>query len=86
VRKARRQTLDKALTKAPNPTSSRAFGRLTGPVHGERRILADPPLIVPVRDLMPMWSAPSSRSGSAFCYPAIAARCNAIGTICWTGS
>ena len=50
---ARRETFDKALAKAHSRTSARAFGRLTGVLDGERRILADPPLIMPIRDLMP---------------------------------
>jgi uncharacterized protein (DUF2252 family) len=51
--KARRKTFDKALAKARGRTSARVFGRLTGLVDGERRILPDPPLIMPVRDLVP---------------------------------
>jgi uncharacterized protein (DUF2252 family) len=53
LKKARRKTFDKALAKARSRTSTRAFGRLTGLVDGERRILPDPPLIMPVRDLVP---------------------------------
>ncbi|MEY9861049.1 uncharacterized protein (DUF2252 family) [Catenulispora sp. GAS73] len=53
LKKARRKTFDKALTKARGRTSVRAFGRLTGLVDGRRRILPDPPLIMPVRDLLP---------------------------------
>ena len=30
-----------------------AFSKLTHEVDGERRIIADPPLIVPIEDLMP---------------------------------
>jgi len=51
--KARRKTFDKALAKARGRTSARAFGKFTGVVDGERRILASPPLIMPVRDLLP---------------------------------
>jgi uncharacterized protein (DUF2252 family) len=53
LKKARRETFDKALAKARGRTSTRAFGKLTGLVDGERRILADPPLIMPIRDLLP---------------------------------
>ena len=53
LKKARRKTFDKALAKARGRNSRRAFGRLTGLVDGERRILPDPPLIMPVRDLLP---------------------------------
>lgn len=51
--KARRKTFDKALAKARGRTSARAFGKFTGVVDGERHILADPPLVMPVRDLLP---------------------------------
>ncbi|NUR61697.1 MAG: DUF2252 domain-containing protein [Catenulispora sp.] len=53
LKKARRKTFEKALAKARRRGSARAFEKLTGVVDGERRILADPPLIMPVRDLMP---------------------------------
>ncbi|NUR27430.1 MAG: DUF2252 domain-containing protein [Catenulispora sp.] len=53
LKKARRETFDKAMAKARGRTSARAFGQLTGTVDGERRILADPPLIMPIRDLLP---------------------------------
>lgn len=53
LKKARRKTFDKALAKARGRTSARAFGRLTGLVDGRRRILPDPPLIMPIRDLLP---------------------------------
>jgi uncharacterized protein (DUF2252 family) len=39
--------------KARTRDSMQAFRKLTGMVDGHRRILADPPLIVPVSDLMP---------------------------------
>ena len=51
--KERRETFDRALTKARKRTSTRAFGRLTGLVDGERRILPSPPLVMPIRDLLP---------------------------------
>jgi uncharacterized protein (DUF2252 family) len=50
--KGRRKVLDKAITKAHTRDSLRAFDKLTGMVEGRRRIIADPPLIVPIGDLL----------------------------------
>ena len=43
----------KGLAKARTKDSMQAFSKLTHEVDGQPRILADPPLIVPVRDLLP---------------------------------
>ncbi len=58
VRIARRQRtakqvarLDKNLAKARSKDSLRAFDKLTTMVDGEPRIVADPPLIVPIEDI-----------------------------------
>jgi uncharacterized protein (DUF2252 family) len=51
--KARRKQLDKARTKAMTRDSLQAYKKLTAAVDGSRRIVADPPLVVPVRDLLP---------------------------------
>jgi uncharacterized protein (DUF2252 family) len=53
LKKARRKTADKTLAKARSRTSQRAVGKLTNLVDGRRRIIADPPLVVPVTDLLP---------------------------------
>jgi uncharacterized protein (DUF2252 family) len=42
---------EKDIAKARTRDSSRVFARLTGEVDGELRIVADPPLIVPIEDL-----------------------------------
>jgi uncharacterized protein (DUF2252 family) len=52
LKKSRRKAVDKTLAKARARTSMRAFDRLTETVHGRRRIVADPPLIVPISDLL----------------------------------
>ena len=44
---------EKGLAKARTKDSMQAFSKLTHEVDGEPRIIADPPLIVPVRDLLP---------------------------------
>ena len=51
--KVRRKQLDKARTKAMTRDSLQAYKKLTTAVDGSRRIVADPPLVVPVRDLVP---------------------------------
>jgi uncharacterized protein (DUF2252 family) len=53
LRKSGRKKLDKTLSKALTRDSMRAFDKLTAVVDGERRIVADPPLIVPITDLLP---------------------------------
>jgi uncharacterized protein (DUF2252 family) len=46
-----RKLTEKALAKARTRDSMQALGKLTEVVDGKRRIVADPPLIVPVEDL-----------------------------------
>ncbi|HEU5332495.1 MAG TPA: DUF2252 domain-containing protein [Actinocrinis sp.] len=53
LKKSQLAALDKTITKAHGRDSRRALGRLCGEVDGHHRILADPPLIVPVSDLLP---------------------------------
>ena len=47
-----RKAMDKALAKARRKDSLRAFARLTHEVDGQPRIVSDPPLIVPMTDLL----------------------------------
>lgn len=51
--KARRKKFAKARAKVRTHDSMQAFTKLTGMVDGHRRILADPPLVVPVQDFLP---------------------------------
>ena len=54
LKKARRKSVDKSIAKARTRTSRRAMGKLTQLVDGEtRHIIADPPLVMPLRDLLP---------------------------------
>jgi uncharacterized protein (DUF2252 family) len=46
-----RKVLDKTLVKARRKNSLRALAKLTYVVDGEPRIVSDPPLVVPIRDL-----------------------------------
>ena len=51
--KSRRRQVTKGLNKARTRDSMQALGKLTALVDGERRIVADPPLVVPISDLVP---------------------------------
>ncbi|WP_432094565.1 DUF2252 domain-containing protein [Streptomyces sp. bgisy100] len=51
--RAHRKRLARALDKARSHDTLQAFEKLTHVVDGERRIAADPPLIVPLTDLLP---------------------------------
>jgi uncharacterized protein (DUF2252 family) len=44
---------DRIVTKAKTKDSLDAFNKLTNVVDGERRIISDPPLIVPIEELLP---------------------------------
>ena len=47
----RRKLMEKNLAKTRAKDSLRAFGKLTTIVDGQRRIISDPPLIVPIEEL-----------------------------------
>ena len=49
----RRKRLARALAKARTRDNLQAFGKLTEVVDGRLRIRADPPLVVPMRELLP---------------------------------
>jgi uncharacterized protein (DUF2252 family) len=51
--KKQAKTTDATLAKARTRDSMQAFSKLTHEVDDERRLMADPPLIVPIEDLMP---------------------------------
>ncbi|MGN6243236.1 MAG: DUF2252 domain-containing protein [Motilibacteraceae bacterium] len=53
VSRQRRKELDKSLAKARSRDSLRALGKLTEVVDGHRRFHTDPPLLVPIADLLP---------------------------------
>ncbi|GAA2813408.1 DUF2252 domain-containing protein [Kitasatospora paracochleata] len=52
LKKTARKKLDKTIAKAQARDSLRAFGKLTEVVGDRRRIVADPPLLVPIADLL----------------------------------
>ncbi len=51
--KERTKKTEQAVTKAQTKDSMKALGKLTKVVDGKRRIVGDPPLVVPIEDLMP---------------------------------
>jgi uncharacterized protein (DUF2252 family) len=51
--KARRRRFDQTVAKARGSDSLKAFRKLTWVVDGQRRIKPDPPLVVPLSDLLP---------------------------------
>ncbi|MDH6545338.1 DUF2252 domain-containing protein [Streptomyces lavendulae] len=53
LRKEGRRKLDRALAKARSRDTLQVFDKLTRVVDGHRRIAADPPLLVPIADLLP---------------------------------
>jgi uncharacterized protein (DUF2252 family) len=61
--KARRKALEQALEKGRAKDSRRAFAKLTHEVDGEPRIVSDPPLVVPLEELMPVVEAGEFEAG-----------------------
>jgi uncharacterized protein (DUF2252 family) len=55
---------ERSVAKARTHDSVQAFSKLTHEVGGERRIAADPPLIVPIEDLLPPGAARDEIEGS----------------------
>jgi uncharacterized protein (DUF2252 family) len=53
VTRAQLERAERNVAKARTKDSLRAFGKLTHIVDGERRIISDPPLVVPAEDLFP---------------------------------
>lgn len=51
-----RKALDKGMTKARTRDSMQALAKLTYEVDGGRKFVADPPLLVPIDDLLPVGS------------------------------
>jgi uncharacterized protein (DUF2252 family) len=45
--------LERNIAKARSKDSLKAFGKLTEVVNGDRRIASDPPLVVPIEEIMP---------------------------------
>ena len=50
---AQTRAFEKALVKARHKDSMRAFAKLASTAEGKPRIISDPPLVVPIRELVP---------------------------------
>ena len=57
------RNFEKAKAKAESKNSLRAFTKLTGEEDGELRIVSDPPLIVPIEELVPKKKLKAVRTG-----------------------
>ena len=53
IKAKRVKMFEKLLAKAHTKDSTSALAKLTAEVNGERRIISDPPTIVPVEELFP---------------------------------
>ena len=58
------RNFDKAKAKAESKNSLRAFTKLTQEEDGELRIVSDPPLIVPIEELVPKNKLKAVQAGS----------------------
>ena len=86
ISRSRRKSLDKAVAKARSSDRLKAFAKLTEIQDGQVRIKSDPPLLVPMGDLLPDADREGSRTRSWSCCPTTAAPCRATGECCSTSS
>ena len=63
LQERQRKALDKGLTKARTRDSMQSLAKLTRMVDGQRRIISDPPLLVPVEELIPAETARADLEG-----------------------
>ncbi len=75
--RSRSRTTDAAVAKARTKDSMRAFAKLTHLVDGERRIISDPPLIVPIEELVRGRGLARDRRGAAGAVPRLPAYAHA---------
>ena len=70
----------------PDPDSLQALDKLTAVVDGQRRIVSDPPLIVPIEELFPRSRAMQSSHSSTSCCAATATPSRPTVGTCWRSS
>ena len=73
---------EQKIAKARSKDSMRAFGKLTQIVDGKPQIVSDPPLIVPIRELLRARPAAISRPRFAHSCGSTGARCNTTVAFC----
>ena len=77
---------EKLLAKAHTRDSMKVLGKLTTLVEGRRRIISDPPMIVPWRTSSPTCGLTQYTRRSARCWANTGARCSLTGGTCWSSS
>ena len=86
IKAKRMKMFQKALAKAHTKDSTSALAKLTAEVDGQRRIISDPPTIVPVKDLFPNVEAAAIYSRSALWSASTGAACSPTGDTCSASS
>lgn len=81
--KSGRKKLAGALAKARSHDTLQAFEKLTATVGGQPRIAADPPLLVPIADLMPDVERGALEDRFRACSTTTAGPCRATGRHSW---
>ena len=74
------------LAKAHTKDSTLALRKLTTMADGQRRIISDPPMIVPIRRSSPMCRPVRSTTSSAPCWASTGGPCSPTGGTCWSSS
>ena len=78
---------EKLLAKAHTDDSTKALRKLTTVVDGQRRIISDPPMIVPMEERLHRRAGRRDlRRRSARCWASTGARCSLTGGTCWSSS
>ena len=67
MKKGQVKQFEKNLAKARSKDSIKAFNKLVQVVDGRPRLVGDPPLIVPINDLLPDWDTTRSTNQSTIC-------------------
>ena len=86
VKAKKLKEFEKLLAKAHTRDSTQALGKLTTVVDGQRRIISDPPMIVPIEEVFAMCRPTRSTSRSAPCWASTGAACSPTGGTCSSSS
>ena len=82
----RYKSTEAMLAKARTRDSTQALSKLTTIVDGQRRIISDPPLIVPVEELFSDMQSDEIYGELAGLVASTAAPCSPTGATCWSSS
>ena len=86
MKKGQVKQFEKNMAKARSKDSIKAFNKLVQVVDGRQQLVGDPPLIVPIDDLLPSGSTTRSTKQSTICCAPIAAHSQAIIDTSWKDS